>query len=368
MIIFIEGLLRFRNIILINLILFTGFSFARTLILPSEPNIRYTGRIDDRSADNYRFDWPGISIEAMFEGTSCAIQMNGAGEQFNIFIDDQPVKVIKTDSAMYKVYDLVSGLKDTVHRLLITKRFVRKNVISEFRGIILDSGKTLLPLSSRPRYRIEFIGASTLNGFGNEASTLRCDSTVVENSSNCFDSYGPVAARLLEAEYAVIALNSKGIARNWASPFIKSFNTFPEFYTRTLSNESDLTWGYDKWIPHIVVVNLGVNDFSTKPHPPSILFRNYYWAFLQFIYQIYPEVDIICLTSDKEPLRSLISDIVKQEKEQGNERIHFFDYNPIPTHERGCDWHPNTVAHRKIAKKLVDKMEPILKRKFKNAE
>jgi hypothetical protein len=360
--------LRFRNIILINLIIITSFSFARTLILPSEPNIRYFGRIDCRRADNYRFDWPGISIEAMFEGTSCAIQMNGAGEQFNVFIDDQPVKIIKTDSAMYKVYDLASGLKDTVHRLLITKRFAHKNAVSEFKGIILDSGKTLLQHSSRPRYRIEFIGASTLNGFGNEASTLRCNSEIVSNTSNCYDSYGPVAARLLDAEYTVIALSSKGIVRNWASPYVKSFETFPDFYNRTLLNESELTWDYNKWIPHIVVVNLGTNDFSTKPHPPSILFKNYYWAFLQFIYQIYPEVEIICLTSDKEPLRSLISDIVRQEKAEGNERIHFFDYDPIPTHERGCDWHPNTVAHRKIARKLADKMEPILKRKLKNAE
>lgn len=359
--------MRFRklHIIFINLILITGFSFARTLILPSEPNIRYTGRIDDRRADNYRFDWPGVSVEAMFEGTSCAIQMNGAGELFNIFIDDQPVKVIRADSAMYKVYELASGLKDTVHRLLITKRFVHKNAISEFRGIILDSGKTLLPLSPRLRFRIEFIGASTLNGFGNEATSLRCDSEIVSNSSNCFNSYGPVAARLLEAECAVIALSSKGVVRNWASPFINSFETYPEFYTRTLLSEPDLAWDYNKWIPHIVVVNLGTNDFSTQPQPPSILFKNYYWAFLQFIYQIYPDVDIICLTSDKEPLRSLISDIVKQEKAEGNDRIHFFDYDPIPVRERGCDWHPNTVAHRKIARKLADKMEPILKKKFK---
>jgi len=357
--------LRFRklHIILINLIIITGFSFASTLILPSEPNIRYIGRIDDSRADCYRFDWPGISIEAMFEGTSCAIQMRGAGELFNVFIDDLPVKVIRTDSTMNKVYSLASGLKDTVHRLLITKRFMRKNAISEFRGIILDSGKTLLPLSPRPRYRIEFIGASTLNGFGNEASTLRCDSAKIANLSNCFESYGPVAARLLGAEYAMIALSSKGVVRNWASPFISSFETFQGFYTRTLSNEP-LTWDYKRWIPHIVVVNLGTNDFSTRPYPPSILFRNYYLAFLQFIYRIYPEVDIICLTSDKEPLRSLISDIVKQEKEQGNDRIHFFEYDPIPTHERGCDWHPNTVAHKKIAIKLAAKMEKILERRF----
>lgn len=362
--------MRFQKlyVIFVCFILITGISFAGTLILPSEPNIRYTGRIDDRCADNYRFDWPGVTIEAMFEGTSCAIQMNGAGEMFNVFIDDQPVKVIKTDTAMYKVYELASGLKDTVHRLLITKRFVHKNAISEFRGIILDDGKTLQPLSSRPRYRIEFLGASTLNGFGNEARTLRCDKELLSSSSNCFESYGPVAARLLGAEYAVVALSSKGVVRNWASPFIKSFETYPEYYTRTLLSESGLSWDYNKWIPHIVVVNLGTNDFSTKPYPPSILFENYYWSFLQYIYQIYPGVDIICLTSDKEPLRSLIYNIVNQEKELGNDRIHFFEYDPIPVHERGCDWHPNIIAHKKIARKLADKMEPILERKFRDTD
>ncbi len=351
------------SIIIICFVLKTDFPYAGSLFVPSQPDIRYTGRIDKHNPYNYRFDWPNVSIEASFEGTSCDILMHGAGESFNIFIDDTLVKILKTDSGQVNTYNLVSGLKDTVHKLLITKRYVRKGAVSQFRGIILDNGKKLLPLTVNPQYRIEFIGASTLNGFGNESKILRCVSETIPDLSNCYYSYGPVAARLLNAESAVIAISSKGIVRNWASPFIRSAETYSEFFTRTLLNEPEITWEFNRWIPHVVVVNLGTNDFSTRPHPPSTLFINNYWSFLQFIYQIYPDVDIVCMATDKEPLKSLIYNLVEKEKALGNTRIHFFSYDPIPVYERGCDWHPGIIAHRKIAIKLADMIKPILEKK-----
>ena len=354
--------LRFRSAFSFLLlgIVFTVFSQPRSFFSPSHASIRLMGRVDRSNPEIPRFDWPGILIEALFEGTSCAVEMHGVGESFNIFVDGELRRVLRTDSAEPRIYDLVTGLSDTVHSLLISKRFERKDAIIEFKGLYVDTGRTLCPLPPPPPFRIEFLGASSVNGFGNESGSLRCEQ--VSDSSNCYYSFGPVTARALDAEYAILAITGKGLVRNWGSPFITSFRAFPEYYSRTLRNQAKSDWDHEKWIPDVVVISLGINDFSTRPNPPRWLFINTYWAFLQMVFEKYPGVDIVCLTSDKEPVRTLVRKLVEEEKSRGV-RIHHVAYDPIPLHERGCDWHPNIAAHKKISDKLVAVIKPVLAKK-----
>ena len=332
----------------------------KTFISSHNPLIRYTGRVDFSRPGKVCFDWPGIFLETSFEGTSCDMRMKGAGESFDVFLDGENVKVLKTDS-LEKTYELFSGLKDTVHSLRVAKRYEVEGKIPEFEGLLIDNGKKLCPLLSPPRYRIEFIGASGLNGFGNEAKSIYCED--VRDSSDSYYSFGPVAARELGAEYFVLAVTGKGMVRNWGSPFITSQNAFPVYYSRKIRSMPESVWHPHKWIPHVVVISLGTNDFSTRPYPPRALFIYTYRSFLQTVYQNYPGVDIVCLTSDKEPVRTVVKEMVAQEVASGNSRIHFLSYKPIPFRERGCDWHPNVVAHRKIAGMLVNLIRPILEQK-----
>jgi hypothetical protein len=71
-------------------------------------------------------------------------------------------------------------------------------------------------------------------------------------------------------------------------------------------------------------------------------------------------VVIVCLTSDREPFRSYVLEFVNREIQEGNDDIHFVAYDYIPFEERGCNWHPNVKAHRKIANLLVPVIKPIL--------
>lgn len=340
--------------------LLPGFG-AQQRINPQNTAIRYTGRVDKSDRLVVRFDWPGVMLEALFEGTSCAIEMSGSKERFNVFIDGKFVRIVKTDSRQKKI-ELVNDLPDTLHHLQLTKRYEAEGVIPAVTALFIDKGKRLRPLPPRPRYRIEFIGASSLNGFGNEAGSVFC--TEIPDSSNCFYSYGPVAARMLSAECFVLATTGRGIVRNWGSPFISKANTYPVYYDRTLWNsEQSPRWNYHAWQPHVVVVSLGINDFSTNPQPTKPLFLARYFAFVRSIYARYPGVAVVCLTSSKEPLRSYVREFVEREISEGNRRIRVVSYDEIPYWERGCDWHPNVKAHRKIAEMLVTVIKPLLAEK-----
>lgn len=348
------------NVLIFKFILVLPFQInAYKRVYPDNPLIRYTGRFDFSIPQNVRFDWPGVSIEAAFEGSCCAVMLKGYGEAFNIFIDGEFLKVLKTDSIVEQ-YELVSGLEDTIHTVSITKRYLIENVICEFGGFLIGDDKKLCQIAQiRPKYRIEFIGASSLNGFGNESSSISCES--VFDSSNCYYSYGPLTGRALNAECVTIAATGKGVVRNWGVPFISSFYPFSSVFFRTLRNSEHPAWNHEQWIPHVVVVCLGTNDFSTRPYPDKNVFIYNYTAFLQQIRDLYPGVKIVCLTSDKQPVRSFVKEIVGNMKAEGIKDIYNVAYDPIPYHNRGCDWHPNIKAHEKISQKLVKTIEPLLK-------
>ena len=355
-----------RELLLPLLLLMTASSgegplCVKTRISPTHPYLRYTGRVDRRDPDCVRFDWPGICIEATFEGTSCGLELGGNAEWYNVFIDGNYMQRLNTDSQR-QCYELASGLPDTLHHLLITKRYETSRRIIGCTGLFLDSGKQLRPLPPPPRFRIEFIGSSTTIGYGNEAKKTRCDS--VGTFSNNYFSFGPVAARLLGAEYSMAAITRKGLVRNYRSPCITSFKPFPLYYHRTLWNDPDGPVWVERGRPaDVVVIMLGINDFSTPPHPPRALFINHYYAFIRDVEHRNPGVHIICLASCREPFRTYVDEFVRREIEEGNRHIGFVSYERIPDWERGCNWHPNVKAHRKIAELLVDAIKPVLEAK-----
>ncbi|MBN1309481.1 MAG: hypothetical protein JXA18_16295 [Chitinispirillaceae bacterium] len=338
---------------------------AQTPIAPNHPYIRYWGRIDRRKPQVVRFDWPGIMIEACFEGTSCTIGFEGSCEFYNVFIDGRFTHRFKADS-LQRRYELASGLTDTVHHLLVTKRYETSKHVTLCTGLAIDDGRRLRPLPPAPGHRIEFIGSSTLIGYGNEAKTTQCDS--VSELTNCYLSYGPVAARLLDAEYVMCAITSRGLVRNYHSPFMSSFRPFPAYYHRTLWTDPESPrWNHDALEPDVIVISLGTNDFSTRPYPPKDLFLNRYYSFIKELSMLHPEAHIVCLASSREPFRTYVKDFVGRETGEGNRRISFFTYERVPEGERGCHWHPNVKAHQRIAEKLAAFIRPILEGKDRTA-
>ena len=325
---------------------------------PGDPNIRYTGRVDRRGSHRVRFDWSYITIETRFEGTSCSIGLNAFHDIFSVFIDGEFSHRFTTDTLPQR-YLLARGLRDTVHHLLITKRYETNRRSTECTGLYLDDNRRLLPPPLRPPNRIEFIGASSLLGYGNESPKSKCDS--VHNFSNTYFSYGPVAARLLDAECSVLAITRRGMVRNYHSPYIASFRPFQYYYRSTLWNDSlGPKWNCASWVPQVIVITLGINDFSTRPYPTGALFLNRTFAFTRELYRLYPHVHIVLLSPPRDPLQSLMRQFVERDRREGNKAISFLAYEKIPDWHRGCNWHPNVKAHKKIAEKLVDHIRPLL--------
>jgi lysophospholipase L1-like esterase len=344
-------------IIIVPLYLYSASDTA-TFIPASHPDIRYTGRFDKRDPEAVRFDWPGSMIDLRFAGTSCAVKIRGDGGLYDVHIGDS-LFAARFDT-LENTYKLVENLPDTVHRLKIVKRFEgMKGQINVMKGFYIDAGKSLHPLDLPPTRKIEFIGGSNLLGFGVEADTIHCDTPSLY--SNASLSFGAVAARELGAQLHIVAISGKGVSRNWQTPGVSALRPFGLYYDRALRNDSLLRWDFKSWVPDVVVINHGINDFSTRPHTPKMLFISKYRSFIDEILARNPNAYIICMTSSREPLKAYVSELVVTMWDEGNTRVRFYSFAQVPKRLSGCDWHPNVQAQEKIGKELADIIRPLLR-------
>ncbi len=330
---------------------------TRTFVPASHPAVRYIGRFDKRHPKDVRFDWPGVVIETRFEGAYCDILLRGDGGLYDVSIDN--AAAVRRFDTLTALHHLADGLTDSIHTLRIVKRTegIRGQIVT-LNGFYLDAGRKLSPpIGAVPARRIEFIGGSNLLGFGVEADTIWCDTPA--NYSNASLSFGAVTARETGAEYRVLAVSGKGLVRNWMSPYFAATRPFGPLYRLAVKNDPTAVWNFKSWVPQVVVVCFGTNDFSTLPYPTKALFVNNYLKFLDELRLRYRDVQIVCVTSAREPVRGYVREMVERERGTGDGKIHFYSFGDVSKKQCGCDWHPNAAAHEKIGKELASIVEPL---------
>lgn len=323
------------------------------------PMIQYSGRIDFSKPKEARFDWPGVTILASFEGTSCTIVLKDSDNVYNIYVDGNLVTKLFCDPEK-EFYPVVNGLKDGKHTILITKRTESSFGTAVFKGLILDKGKKLLDPPKKPERKIEFIGDSFTCGYGNESYFVKCPS--LRQYENNYEAFGPLAARELNAEYHVIAISGKGMVRNYGDKNKTSNDPLPYYYQRTIQKEEGLKWNFKKWIPDAVVIALGANDFSTEPHPDPETYITAYKKFIKFIRKQYGDIHIfaICTRISYPFYKESVEKVVQEVNAEGDKKVFYVEFPDLQDNELGCDYHPNINAHKKFAKILV----PIIKEKL----
>lgn len=321
-------------------------------------NIQYVGRFDKSDAKKAVFDWSGVYIRAAFEGTSCSLRLNDGNNLYAVTIDNQTPQVLATDTAT--VYSVASDLADTVHTILIEKRTEASVGKGEFMGFILDEGKDLVAPDSAPARRIEFIGNSITCGYGVEGESA--SSPFKPETENATLSYAGLVGRALNADYAMVAYSGRGVVRNYGDTNKTSTEPMPSLYDRTCCYNSTLIWDFTSWIPQVVVINLGTNDFSTQPQPDKAVFQDAYTQLISRVQSNYPGVTIFCICGPLigEPCATDIEEVVEQCKQNNtNKEIYYIEISTsvLTMADRGSDWHPNISGQQKI----VDRVLPVIK-------
>jgi lysophospholipase L1-like esterase len=259
-------------------------------------------------------------------------------------------------------YVLAEGLEDREHTILVCKATEAAIGYVEFAGFNCHE---LLPAPEKPERKIEFIGNSITCGTGLDLSGIPCDSAEWYDQHNAYLAFGPLLARRLNAQWLLSSVSGSGIERNWngLGP------TLPQVYHNTyLRPDSANLWDFSGYVPDLVVISLGTNDFSDgdgkipRALPDSTKFVNAYLQFLKTVRKNYPQAVICCLSSPvmqgekSRILQQYLETIVESmHNKENDKKVSKFFFAKVYDH--GCDGHPDRQEHAQMANEL----EPFLK-------
>lgn len=317
-------------------------------IVPPPPpgpmeNIHFLGRFDRTDPGGPRFSWPGTALAARVQGTRIDLNLKSSGsDQLAVVIDGKTPKIIKTSGAT-STYVLATGLAGGEHDVTIVKRTEASVGTLQLLGFV----QTVVPTPNPFVRKIELVGDSITCGYGIDAKA-GCDLAVGENA---YLAYGPVTARKFSADYALVSWSGKGMYRNFGG---ETTETIPKLYDRALAAQTTSKWDFTAWIPDVVVINLGTNDYAGGD--PGKPFADAYTAFVTRVRGNYPNAQILCtlgpmLTgNDLSSARTAIQGVVSGFTAMGDTRVTFLEYPTQSASDgNGCDGHPSDITHQKMA-------------------
>lgn len=339
--------------------------FAQTKFIPaSNEDFRYVGRFDFSNPQEVRYDWSGVYIQFSFRSAECAVRMNDTGRNYyNVFIDDQPSKIIDVKSDTTIV--IASGLTNQIHKVRIYKRTEGNQGIGTFKGIVISEKGEILPWKEISTRKIEFIGNSITCGYGTEG--LSKSERWKPSTENNYFSYAPIMARAFNADYHITAHSGEGAVRNYGyKEKVSPTGTMPRRFNRVFDEKEQPLWDFTKWKPDMVVINLGTNDFSTQPFPDKEVFIAGYKKLIDEVRKQYGDLPIFCVVGPMtdEPCYSYIKEMVEEFKTTNQKKNVYFvgipTYLMNPEKDLGSDTHPNYLGAKKMAAHVLPVIASIL--------
>jgi lysophospholipase L1-like esterase len=288
-----------------------------------DPNIQYSGRVDFSNPQQPRFAASSVYVRAKFQGSAVTVMFRDENRYsgfnfFDVVVDDLPPIKITPVVGKTAFSATPPGLCDGTHTVTIIKRTEADVGATTFLGFRFAG--TILPPDPRPARRIEIIGDSITCGAGVEATSptaSECMQNGLFNLGNPqagygqgvqdgYLAYGSVLARELNAEWHLTCASGIGLFRNYYSR--GDSRTMPQIYDLLFPEDvSDATlWDRTKFVPDVIVIGLGTNDFSRDNGPPGsyrepidvpTLVRQGYVPFINRLAGYYPGVTVVLVSS-----------------------------------------------------------------------
>jgi len=352
------------------------------IVVPANnTNIVYMGRIDFTDPKAPLFAYSGVNIQAKFQGTSIDVIIQDyavGGSQhtnyYNILIDSSLYTNLQVNSND-TLYKIARNLTNTSHTIEIFKKTEAQVGSSAFKGFRVLANTTLLPAGVQPTRKIEFIGDSYTCGYGDDTSIAAPPagnpttgfSAVYENN---YKAWGATVCRYFNAQYHCTAFSGRGMYRNNNA---STSGTLPLIYNQTNPNNPSTLWSTANYIPDLVVIHLGTNDFAPEQtSSPSMVdsatFVSTYVNFITTLRSYYPSTKIICVVPNSETdyypvgfktltrLTSYINSVVNACNNNGDSNVFYFALTPQLA-PYGQDWHPTAATQLSMANQI----EPFIK-------
>lgn len=232
----------------------------------------------------------------------------------------------------------------------------------------IETDGKIVPVPEKQR-KIEFIGDSITCGFGvdmeDPETVFRTDTEDVTRA------YAYKTARALQADYSMVSYSGYGIYSGYSDTDSRSLEArVPLYYEKCGFSYAkpfgeleltDVIWDFKKFVPQLVVVNLGTNDDSycrgLKEREDA--YSKEYAEFLKVIRKNNPQAKMLCtLGLMGERLCPAMERAVElYRKETGDENADYLFLREQREEDgRVSAYHPTEKSHEKAASALVEKI------------
>lgn len=308
------------------------------------------GRVIQEPDGSATFGWPGTYFEGRFRGTAIRIRFETPAEHMRLFIDGNE-KILSKRLAQFDT--TITGLPEAEHVVRLEKLTESQSGGGRFLGFFTDGD----PLPARPRTRrIEFIGDSYTVGYGNTSTTRTCPGTMVHDTTDTQQAFGPLLAKRLDADYRINAYSGFGIVRNYDGGTADS--SLPTIYPRLKPDDANhLENPARAWQPQLVVINLGTNDFSTpvkageRWKDEAALKAAYHARYVQFVRDLHrakPQARFVLMGSDQ--FFPEVEKVAAELRKGPAVPVSTLQFTGLDL--GGCDYHPSLQDNRLLADML----------------
>ncbi len=314
----------------------------------------------------YEHQWPGVYFESRFEGQTVYLAFSDTWNEYRLLIDDlPPVTIAQPGDARLEVSDLPAG----VHRLRLEKVTESIDHAAAFDGFYISANETALPVMARAR-QIEFIGDSSMSGYGNRSTTRTCTSEEIRLTTDTQQGFAALTAKYFDADYQINAISGRGLIRNYGG--VVPDYAMSKVYPFVLLDKTVLYESHD-WNPQIIMVKLNA-DFATPLNAgeqwstPKTL-RAEYWkaqaSFAKVLHDRYPRAALLVfvpepadLTPEQGKEREAWERVMTQAAQKiGIARIGFVPWHVAHLEGTACDYHGSLTDHRMLATDLTSYIE-----------
>lgn len=269
--------------------------------------------------------------------------------RYTVVVDGGTPKTVTTTTGQATL-QLASGLTNGNHELVVWKNTEAPIGVTQFMGLSnFSAGGALLAPPAAPERRLEVIGDSLSAGAGVEGTSSSC-SPNIDAFTNNYLAYGSVAARSLSADVVTIAWSGIGVYRSYGG----SAPTMPARYDFSIPNDNT-AWDFAKYQPHVVVINLGTNDFSgSNPGQPYV---DAYVSFVKHVRTKYASAEFLLIDMYGGDRELAINSVVTALKGSGESKVQTLSFKSVPNNNTGCNQHPNIAAQKAMGDLLTAKLK-----------
>ena len=239
-------------------------------------------------------------------------------------------------------------------------------------GIDVTSAGDIAPTAEKA-LKIEFIGDSITCGYGVDDEDR--DHHFATSTEDATKAYAYKTARLLDADYSLVSYSGNGIVSGYTTQGkqVKA-QRVPMFYEEIARSAgsyngysvSSTPWDFTRFVPDVVVINLGTNDASYTGGDKELQqeYADAYAEFLKKVRKDNPDAQIICALGvmGDTLYKAMCAAVENYTAQTGDEKVSTLHLTAQDGSKNGyaADWHPTAASHDVAAAETAEMIKSVL--------